>query len=98
MLYLVGALGSLIRRDSAKFEKKSLNIFAIVLLSNVNALLLSTALKFEISVFCGMPRDLKVSHSSFGFPVFSENLMLVFDAVINFDVLYFAFLYSSLSI
>ena len=91
MLYLLGALRSLIRRDSAKFEKKYLNIFAIVFLSNVNALLLSTALKFEISVFCGMPRDFKVSHSSFGFPVFSENLMLVFDAVINFDVLYFAF-------
>ena len=30
MLYLLGALGSLVKRDSAKFEKKSLNVFAIV--------------------------------------------------------------------
>ena len=74
MLYLLGTLGSLIKRDLAKFEKKSLNIFAIVFLSNVNALLLSTALKFEISVFCGMPRDFNVSHSSFGFPIFSASL------------------------
>ena len=74
MLDLFGALGSLIKRDLAKFENKSLNIFAIVFLSNVNALLLSTALKFEISVSCGMPRDSKVSHSPFGFPLFSENL------------------------
>ena len=50
MLYLLGALGSLIKRDSAKFEKKSLNIFAIVFLSNVNALLLSTALKLEVNL------------------------------------------------
>ena len=102
MLYLLGALGSLINRDSAKFEKKSLNIFAMVFLSNVNALLLSTALKFEISVFCGMLRDFKVSHSSFGFPIFSESLSSknarFFFTVINFNVLYFAFLYSSLSI
>ena len=101
LLYLLGAIGSLIKRDSAKFEKKSLNIFAIVFLSNVNALLLSTALKFEISVFCGMPRDFKVSHSSFGFPIFSESLSSKnarFFAAINFNVLYFAFLYSSLSI
>ena len=74
MLYLLGALESLIKRDSAKFEKKSLNIFAIVFLSNVNALLLSTALKFEISVYCAMSRDFKVSHSSFGFPIFSASL------------------------
>ena len=67
MLYLLGTLGILIKRDLAKFEKKSLNIFAIAFLSNVNALLLSTALKFEISVFCGMLRDFKVFHSSFGF-------------------------------
>ena len=101
MSYLLGALGSLIKRDSAKFEKKSLNIFAIVFLSNVNALLLSTALIFQISVFCGMPRDFKVSHCSFSFPIFSENLSsknVCFFAAVNFNVLYFAFLYSSLSI
>ena len=101
MLYLLGALGRLIKRDSAKFEKKSLNIFATVFLSNVKALLLSTALKFEISVFCCMPRDFKVSHSSFGFPIFSESLSSKnarFFAAINFNVLYFAFFYSSLSI
>ena len=70
-------------------------------LSNVDALLLSTTLKFEIIVFCGMPREFKVSHSSFGFPIFSESLSSKnarFFAAINFNVLYFAFLYSSLSI
>ena len=77
MSYLLGALGSLIKRDSAKFEKKSLNNFAIyiyIFLSNGNVLLLSTALELEISVFCGMQRDFKVSHNSFGFPIFSESL------------------------
>ena len=57
-------------------------------------MLLSTALKFEISVFCGMPRDFKVSHSSFAFPIFSESLSSKtarFFAAINFNVLYFAF-------
>ena len=101
MLYLLGALRSLIKRDLAKFEKKYLNVFAIVFLSNVNALLLSTPLKFEINVFCGMPRDFKVSHSSFGFPIFSESLSSKnarFFAAFNFNLLYFAFLYSSLSI
>ena len=102
MSYLLGALGSLIKRDSAKFEKKSLNNFAIVFfLSNGNVLLLSTALELEISVFCGMQRDFKVSHNSFGFPIFSESLSQKnarFFATINFNVLYFVFLYSSLSI
>ena len=64
----------MIKRDSAKFEKKSLKNFTMVFLSNVNALLLSTALKFEISVFFGIPRNFKVSHSSFGFPIHSESL------------------------
>ena len=75
--------------------------FKNFLLRSVNALLLSTALIFEISVFCGMPRDFKVSHCSFSFPIFSENLSSKnarFFAAINFNVLYFAFLYSSLSI
>ena len=101
MLYLSGALGSLTERDLAKFEKKSLNTFVIVFLSNVNALLHSTALKFGISVVYGMPRDFKASHSSFGFPIFSASLSsknACFFAAINFKVLYFAFLYSSLSI
>ena len=71
MLYLLGALGSLIRRKSTKFEKK---YFAIVRLSNVNILILSNALKFEISVFFGMPRIFKVSHNSFGFPIYAESL------------------------
>ena len=30
MLYLLGAFGSVIKRDSAKYEKKSLKILAIV--------------------------------------------------------------------
>ena len=101
MLYLLRALESLVKEDWNKFEKKSLNIFALVFLSNVNALLPSTALKFEISVFCGMPKDFKVSHSSFGFPIFSESLSSKnarLFAAINFNVLYFAFLLSSLSI
>ena len=91
----------MIKRDSAKFEKKSLNTFAIAFLSNVNASLLSTTLKFEISVFCDMPRDFKVSHSFFGFPIFSDSLSsknACFFAAINFNVFYFAFLCSSLSI
>ena len=94
MLYLLGVLGSLIKRDSTKFEKKSMNIFAVVFLSNVNALLLSTTLKFEISVFCGIPTDVKVSNNSLGFPIFSESLSSKnarFFAVINFNVLYFTF-------
>ena len=33
--YLLGALGSLIKRDSAIFEKKSSKVFAIIFLSNV---------------------------------------------------------------
>ena len=66
-IYLSGAIESLIKRDLVKFEKKSLKSFAIVFLSNDNALLISTALKFEIIVFFGIPRDFKVSHSSFGF-------------------------------
>ena len=74
MLYLLGALESLIKRDSAKCEKKSLKMFAIVFLSNVNALLLSNALKFEISVFCNMPRGLKVFHSSFRYLVTTFSL------------------------
>ena len=76
-----GVLGSLIKRDSANFKKESSKIFAIVFLSNVNALLLSTPLKFEISVFFGMSRDFNVSPSSFGGPIYSESYhqkMLVF--------------------
>ena len=64
-------------------------------------MLFSTALKFEIIVFFGMPRYFKVSHISFGFQIYSESLSsknACFFAVINFNVLYFAFLYSSLSI
>ena len=64
-------------------------------------MLLSTALKFETSVFFGMPRDFKVSHSCFGFLIHSESLSSKnanFFAVINFNVLHFAFLYSSLSL
>ena len=72
--YLWGALGSLIKSDSAKFGKKSLKMFAIVFLSTVNAPLLSTALRFETSVFFGMWRAFKVSHNSFGFPIYSESL------------------------
>ena len=72
--YLWEALGSLIKSDSAKFEKKSLKMFAVVFLSTFNALLLSTALKFETSVFFGMSRDFKVSDISFGFPICSESL------------------------
>ena len=93
MLYLLRALGSLVKGDCDKFEKKSLNIFALVFLSNVNALLPSTTLKFEISVFCGMPRDFKVSHSSLVFQYFLRvyhKKVLGFFAAINFNVLYFA--------
>ena len=76
MLYLLRTLGSLIKRGSARFEKKSLKIFAIDFLLNFNALLLSTASKFEISTFFDMPRDFKVCHRSFGFPIYSESLSL----------------------
>ena len=40
MLYFLGASESLIKRDLAKFEKKSLKIFSIVFLFSVNAFLL----------------------------------------------------------
>ena len=58
----------------AKFEKKSLKGFAIGFLSNVNALLLSIALKVEFGVFFSVPRDFKVPYSSFDFPIHSESL------------------------
>ena len=74
-LYLLGALGSLIKRDLAKFEK-SLKMFTIVFSSNFNLMLLSTPLKFEISVFFRIPRDFKVSHSSFGLSIYSDSLSL----------------------
>lgn len=64
-------------------------------------MLLSRAIKFEISIFFGIPTDFKVSHSSFGFPIYSEILspkIACFYAVINFNVFYFAFLYRYLSI
>ena len=51
MKYLLGALGSLIKRDSAIFEKKSLKMLHLFFLSTVNVLLLSMALTFEISIF-----------------------------------------------
>ena len=45
-------------------------------LSNVNALLLLSALAFEVSVFFGMSSDFKVSYSVFGFPIYSESNFL----------------------
>ena len=61
----------MIQSDSAKFEKNSLKMFAIVFLLTVNALLLSTALKF--GVFFGMSRNFNVFNTSFGFPINSES-------------------------
>ena len=91
MLYLLGALGSLIRRNSTKFEKK---YFAIVRLSNVNILILSNALKFEISVFLACREFLRFPIILLVFQymlrVYHQK-MLRFFAVINFNVLYFAF-------
>ena len=48
--------------------------FAKDFLTNINALLFLTALKFEISVFFGMARFFKLFHGSFGIPIYPESL------------------------
>ena len=73
MLYLNEGSGSLARKDSPKFEKKSLKTFDIVFMSYVNGLLSSIALKFETTVFLGIARDFRVFHSSFVLPTRSES-------------------------
>ena len=45
-LYLFEGLGSFSRRDSPKFEEKSLKTFDLVFMSHVNDLLFAIALKF----------------------------------------------------
>ena len=62
-LYLSGGFGSLIRRDSTKFEKKFLKTFEIERVSWVKVLPSSIALKLEITVLFGIPRDLRDSHN-----------------------------------
>ena len=101
MLYLFEGPGNLARKDSAKFEKKSLKTFDIVFMSHVNDLVLSIALKFETTVFLGIPRDFRVFHNFFGLPTLCESFLsknACFFAAINFFVSCFAFLYISLSI
>ena len=73
-LYLFERSGSLVRKDSAEFEKKSLKTFEIVFMSYVNDLLLSIALKFDTTVFLGTPSDFRVFLNSLGLPTFSESL------------------------
>ena len=92
-MYLFGELGSLLREIRLNL-RRNLGKFLVVFLSNVNLLLLSTALKFEISIFFGMSKDFKVCHISFGFSIYSDSLSSKncrSFAVINFNVLYFSF-------
>ena len=101
MLYLNEGSGSLARKDSPKFEKKSLKTFDIVFMSYVNDLLSSIALKFETTVFLGIPRDFRIFHNSFGLPTLSESFSskkACFFAAINFCASYLVFLYNSLLI
>ena len=58
------------------------------------------ALKLEITVLFGMPRDLRDSHTSLVLPIVSESLSLkkaCFFEAINFNASYFDFLYTSVS-
>ena len=94
-------LGSLTRKDLGTFEKKSLKTFDIVFKSYVNDFLSSIVIKFETTVFLGIPRDFRVFHNYFGLPTLSESFSSKkawFLAVMNFFVLYLAFLYNSLLI
>ena len=58
MLYLSRGFGSLIRRDSAKLEKKFLKTVEIEQVSQVKVSLPSLMLKFEIRVLFGIARYL----------------------------------------
>ena len=100
-LYSLEGSGSLIREDSAKLEKKSLETFDIVLMSYVHDLLLSIAMKLKTAVFLGIPRDFRVLHNLFGLSTLSESFSSKnagFFAAISFCALYLAFLYNSLLI
>ena len=68
-----GGSGSLIRRDTAKFDKKFLKIFEIERVSWVKVLSCSIVLKLEITVLFGIPRDLRNSHNPLGLPIVSES-------------------------
>ena len=97
-MYLFVGFRSLIRRDSAKFEKKFMKIFEIERLSWVKVLLSSVALKLEITVLFGMLRDLRDYNNSLSLPIVSESFSskntCLFD-VTNFEASYLAFLYNS---
>ena len=100
-LYLFEWSGSLTRKDLGTFEKKSLKTFDIVFKSYVNDLLSSIVLKFETTVFLGIPRDFRVFHNYFGLPTLSESFSskkACFSAASIFSSSYLAFLYNSLSI
>ena len=47
-------------------------VFDIVFMPYANDLLLTIALKFETTLFLGMPRDFRVFHNSFSLATFSE--------------------------
>ena len=67
-----GGFGSLIRKGSAKFQKKHLKILEIEHVSWVKVSFFSITLKLEITVLFGIPRNLRDSHNSLGLPIVSE--------------------------
>ena len=92
--------GSLPRRDFARFEKSLKNVDT-VFMSYDKDLLLSIVVKFETTVFLGMPRDFRVFHNSFGFQRLSQRFSSkngCFIAAINLSASYLAFLYNFLLI
>ena len=73
-LYQSGGCGELNQeRDFAKFENRFLRIFEIKRVSQVKVSFSSIALKLEITVSFGIPRDLRDSHNSLGLPIVSES-------------------------
>ena len=70
-------------------------------LRHVNDLLWLIALRFEITIFLGIPRDFRMFHNSFCLPMLSESFSsknACFFAAINFGATYVAFLCNYLSI
>ena len=64
-------------------------------MSDSNVLFLSTAVKFEATVFLGMTRDFRVFNNSFGLPAPFEKFInkFCFFHAINFISLYLCFSY-----
>ena len=63
-----------VRGNSVKFQK-FLKTFDIVVMSYSHVLFLSTAIKFETTVFLRMTRDFRVLNNSFGLPALFEKFI-----------------------